>query len=89
MDVSEVLLLYLSGDSPNMIDIHIYPWVERFPMVEALAGIDILTDGRFPKLKQWAEDMQATSMVQDSFLTPEQHIRFAKSYMSGNTEYDP
>ena len=72
-----------------MIDLHIWPWVERFPAVKELTGVDSLPQDRFPKLKQWTEDMIGHPTVKAVYLTKEQHCRFFKSYLDGNPEYDP
>jgi glutathione S-transferase len=74
---------YLGGEAPNMLDFYLWPWIERFPMLDATHNVKILTADKFPKLTGWVKTMHQLPAVQATKQTDELHTVFAKSHFSG------
>ena len=72
-----------------MIDIHCWPYVERFPALCEVYDFDIITSERFPKLQEWTEDMHALPLVKALALPPAQHASFFRQTGTGHIDFDP
>lgn len=81
LDVFEHSLpgIFIGGSEPNMVDFHIWPWMERFPILQRVTTTDPLPKDRFPKLNSWVAAMKELPAVKESYLTPETHWAFVES----------
>lgn len=52
-------------------------------------GYPGLRSDQYPKLHQWVDDMTALPSVRKSYMEPEEHQKFVKSYLAGEPVYDP
>ncbi len=73
-----------------MVDFYVWPWFERLPVLQA-SGYAGLQSNTFPKLCHWMEDMKALPAVKQSYIEPEGHVQFFKSYLADiySIMYDP
>jgi len=81
----------LTGESPKMLDYHIWPWFERIEMVERLdSGVDILPKDKFPKLNSWVVHMKEYPAVRASMVGTAQLVKFFESMhkKDGIPDYD-
>ncbi|XP_069970736.1 pyrimidodiazepine synthase isoform X2 [Penaeus vannamei] len=72
--------MFYGGEKPGMLDYMIWPWVERLPMAEMMAGgLKVFQQETFPKLSSWMEAMIQDKVVQATYLPPEAHIEYLTS----------
>ncbi len=87
-----VMCYYLlpAGAQPGLVDFYMWPWFERLPVLQAHGYAGLQSDA-FPKLLQWVEDVKAHPTVKLSYIEPEGHIKFYKSYLADiySIVYDP
>ncbi|XP_053649938.1 pyrimidodiazepine synthase isoform X2 [Cherax quadricarinatus] len=80
---------FFAGAKPGMLDYMIWPWVERLPMAQQMAGDDdALPEERYLKLLSWMTNMKEEPAVRATFMSPETHLKFLLSHISGSPEYD-
>jgi len=79
---------YFGGDSPSMLDLHIWPWFERMAIIKIVSGKDPLPQDRAPKLRAWVETMMKLPAVKATCFTAETHLKFIQSYRDGTPDYD-
>jgi len=81
---------FFGGDKPGMLDYMIWPWAERLPMIHLMAGCDdFILPETSPKMSSWMEAMKEDAAVKSTYITPEIHLRFLTSHVSGNPpDYD-
>jgi len=73
---------YFFGDKPSMLDLHLWPWIERFPAMEKIVGKTLLPADQFPKLHTWIKTMLALPAVKTTMFSPEIHYEFYKPILS-------
>jgi len=76
---------YFGGDKPNMVDLHLWPFFERFPMADQIASIHVLPPAQFPKLTAWIGAMLEVPSVKATYTEPKIHVEFFTPYLSGST----
>jgi glutathione S-transferase len=74
---------YFGGEQPTILDIHMWPWFERMPMLEQLTGMKILPEDKFPKLTAWVKTMNELPTVQATRRTLDMHVDFIKPVLAG------
>jgi len=74
---------YFGGDHPSMLDFHAWPWFERMPTLEQIAGVTALPDAKFSKLNAWVNAMNELPTIQATRISDELHVEFVKSYLGG------
>ncbi|ALC43102.1 CG6776, partial [Drosophila busckii] len=80
---------YFSGSQPGYVDYMLWPWFERFPVLEYYLKERYSFDKqRFAKISAWIELMLKDPVVQSHFVTPEQHIEYWRTRKAGQTNYD-
>ncbi|XP_069970735.1 pyrimidodiazepine synthase isoform X1 [Penaeus vannamei] len=81
--------MFYGGEKPGMLDYMIWPWVERLPMAEMMAGgLKVFQQETFPKLFAWVEKMKEDKAVSAVFISAESHFKFLKSHVDGAPDYD-
>ncbi|KAF0308890.1 Pyrimidodiazepine synthase [Amphibalanus amphitrite] len=85
---------FFFGDRPGMLDLMIWPWVERFPAARKL-GVTSLPTGEMPPpppeikhFHEWVMRMTQHPEVKSCSVTTEDHMKFIKSFIAGNPDYD-
>jgi len=73
---------YFGGDKPSMLDFHIWPWFERFPMLERVVGTTLLPADQFPKLNAWVKVIQELPAVKSTFFDTNTHFEFVKPILA-------
>lgn len=77
---------YFGGTNVSMLDLHIWPWFERFPVVGKVLNEDLLEG--FPRLKKWKKEMEELPCVKLTSFPIEDHGVFFSSFITGNPKYD-
>ncbi len=82
-----------TGDRLGLVDVHVYPWFERFPVIRYLSKLagheyDPLPVASFPNLTAWAERMEALPEVKETMLPREWHMEFMMKLRARQPEYD-
>ncbi|CAF1268722.1 unnamed protein product [Rotaria sordida] len=78
---------YFGGSKPAMVDYMLWPWFERFPLLND-AGFQLNADGKLPKLAAWTKAMEANETVQKVKVPLELMKKFMNGYLQGKVEYD-
>lgn len=85
---------FFCGDRPGMLDLMIWPWVERFPAARKM-GVTSLPTGEMPPpppeikhFHEWVMRMSQNSVVKSCLISTENHMKFVQSYMAGTPDYD-
>lgn len=52
---------YWFGESISLVDLTLYPWFERWPVIEHYRGFQLLSD--FPRLQQWRDAVSQRESV--------------------------
>jgi len=80
---------YFGGDQPSMLDLHMWPWFERMPTLEQVAGVTALPDAKFSKLNAWVKAMNELPTIEATRLSDDLHVQFIKEYLRGDVpNYD-
>jgi len=80
---------YLGGDQASLLDLHVWPWMERMPMLEELAEISVMSAEKFPKLNAWMKTMHELPAVQATRFSDNMHLGFVRSFLAGGVpDYD-
>ncbi|XP_011137460.1 pyrimidodiazepine synthase [Harpegnathos saltator] len=80
---------FFGGGSPGMLDILMWPWVEKAKALPLLykqaADFD---KERFPKLMRWIIEMKEQPFVKENKSSYEQFAQYMETVRSGKPEYD-
>ncbi|XP_061181294.1 glutathione S-transferase omega-1-like [Saccostrea echinata] len=79
---------FFGGEQVMMIDFMIWPWFERFFILEKVLSQMIVTGESMPKLYAWTQRMLGCSAVQECRHPEERHLAFFQSYKTGVPNYD-
>lgn len=82
----ELTANFFGGDQVKLIDFHLWPFFERFPMILQLTGSDLLPSARFPKLTAWVARLRGGEVpaVKTATLGTDLHLKFMNSgYLKG------
>lgn len=80
---------FFGGAKPGMLDLMIWPWLERIPLLATLGGDSFtLPSKRLPNLTNWTAAMLSQEPVRNSYLKPEIHAKFMASRKMNNPIYD-
>ena len=72
-----------------MLDLHIWPFFERVPVVGAIAGVDMEPKAdSHPHLITWIAAMENSNTVKKVLLPFDLHKRFIESILAGEEQYD-
>ena len=69
------------------MDLHIWPFIEKFLAFPTIYGVDVLPKTEFPKLNGWVEAMQQTEAVKAVVYPMEYLPKYALVYQRGE-EFD-
>jgi pyrimidodiazepine synthase len=78
---------YFGGSTPAMVDYMLWPWFERFPLLNE-KGFILNTDGKHPKLAAWIRTMENDKNVQQIKVPEAVLKKFMDGYVQGKPEYD-
>ena len=70
-----------------MIDYMIWPWLDRIEFLEFSKKIE-LEPAKFPKIRQYIQNMNELQVVKDLHIPAEQVGKFLKTMASGEPDYD-
>ncbi|XP_046375188.2 glutathione S-transferase omega-1-like [Haliotis rufescens] len=79
---------FFGGSSVQMVDLMIWPHVERFDAVTQLVKEARVTADRYPKLTKWIENMGKVPAVQQCRWDTPAHIHFIETTKAGKPDYD-
>ncbi|KAI4471170.1 glutathione s-transferase n-terminal domain [Holotrichia oblita] len=82
---------FFGGDSPNMVDYMIYPWVQRGPVAYCLYNEDYrLPAGSLPHLRVWSSKMSKLEVVKlSNTFDIHRYAKYYKQYpVKASVEYD-
>lgn len=65
---------FFGGSEPMILDFHMWPFVERFAVLEKTLGEKVLTDDELPKLINWQKNMETLDCVKKTRKEPEEHL---------------
>ena len=68
-----------------MVDYHLWPHFERFPVADQIASVHILPAAQFPKLTAWVATMLELPAVKATRFDPKTHVGFITPYLKGET----
>ncbi|ESN94052.1 hypothetical protein HELRODRAFT_180212 [Helobdella robusta] len=71
---------YFGGDHPNLVDLHIWPWFERFELVKQVSGHEFMKEGVYPKLDHWMKTMYELPAVKACLTPTKDNVEFIKQY---------
>ncbi|PSN30060.1 Pyrimidodiazepine synthase [Blattella germanica] len=81
--------VFFGGYTPGMLDYMIWPWFERIEALKVLGGDKLaIPKNRIPKLQNWTKLMVQDDAVKVSYISPENHAKFLKSFATGSVDYD-
>lgn len=67
----------------------LWPWFERFPVVNAVVPETTITSSNFPRLASWIKHMYELPAVKQTIFDTESHTRFLTSLrIENNPDYD-
>lgn len=73
------------GDKPAFADYMIWPWLERLEVMKLVKGLKYDECSNLPG---YIERMKQLPAVKATYIKPESHAKFYKSYMAGEADYD-
>lgn len=65
----------------------IWPWLERLPVLSRMKDVRV-SESEYPKLIAYMERMKQLPAVKETYIDPENHFKFYKSYLVGEANYD-
>ncbi|XP_076245111.1 pyrimidodiazepine synthase [Calliopsis andreniformis] len=80
---------FFGGTQPGMLDILIWPWVERRKTLFMInkESVDVI-DGDFSYLKQWIAKMRAQPFVQENECSLPKFVQLLENLQAGKVDYD-
>lgn len=80
---------FFGGDNPGMLDILMWPWVERAKALPLFCKQPASFDkDRFPKLMRWIVEMKDQPFVKENKCSYEQFTKHLEAMKAGNYDYD-
>lgn len=72
-----------------ILDFHIWPFVERFAVLEKTYGDKVLTEDELPKLINWQKNMETLDCVEKTRKEPEEHMIYLSARLKNELpDYD-
>ena len=65
--IKVITIVYLTGNSPCMVDFMIWPWFERVPVLTVIAPEAEIDSKKFPHLTSWMKLMMQLPAVQQTY----------------------
>ncbi|KAK7082556.1 Glutathione S-transferase omega-1 [Halocaridina rubra] len=78
---------FFGGNTPGMLDYILWPFGERFPVVE-ISARKMLPQTELPLLKSWMQNMKEDRAVKAVYIPPEIHKMYLEDSLSGKPGYD-
>ncbi|XP_013389063.1 pyrimidodiazepine synthase [Lingula anatina] len=78
---------FMMGDTISLVDLYIWPWLERVGMTSVVTGVGYPED-QLPKLKAYMSHMMKVPAVKEVTLDTDVHVAFAKTHFTGNPDFD-
>lgn len=80
--------IFFGGEKPGMLDLMIWPWLERVPPLAVMGGDSYKLPPKFTKLISWSAAMTADENVKIYSLTPQVHAKFLGSRKTDKYDFD-
>ncbi|XP_018018710.1 glutathione S-transferase omega-1 isoform X2 [Hyalella azteca] len=78
---------FFGGSQPGLLDLAIWPWFERMPLLPLVFHRTALT-AKQANLMKWVSAMEEVPAVKALLIPAEEHAKFMTSFMAGAPEYD-
>ena len=80
---------HFGGESPNMTDYMIWPWIERLPiMVLCWHGEKFDVPSSLQQYNGWVEKMLQVPAVKQYAVTTDQHFQFRQEMMTKTKDWN-
>ncbi|XP_076170173.1 pyrimidodiazepine synthase [Ptiloglossa arizonensis] len=80
---------FFGGTQPGMLDILMWPWVERRKSLSLIYQKSIsFNDGSFSHIMEWIREMKAQPFVQENECSHEKFAQLIADLKKGNVNYD-
>jgi len=79
---------YLGGASVAMVDLMVWPWLERLGLLSSVAPDLIPSKATFPNLAAYIVAMLEVPAVKATIFDLDTHLKFVMSFKAGNPDYD-
>ncbi|KAK1125578.1 hypothetical protein K0M31_005938 [Melipona bicolor] len=81
--------VYFGGTQPGMLDILMWPWVERRKSLSLIYDEPTnFNDGNFSHLMKWMQEMKAQPFVHENECSYEKFAQLVKDLKTGNVDFD-
>ncbi|XP_031370428.1 pyrimidodiazepine synthase-like [Apis dorsata] len=81
--------VYFGGTQPGMLDILMWPWVERRKSLSLIYEEPThFNDGSFSHLMKWMQEMKAQPFIQENECSHEKFAQLVKDLKTGNVDFD-
>ncbi|XP_003695287.1 pyrimidodiazepine synthase [Apis florea] len=81
--------VYFGGTQPGMLDILMWPWVERRKSLSLIYEEPThFNDGNFSHLMKWMQEMKAQPFIQENECSHEKFAQLVKDLKTGNVDFD-
>ncbi|CAK9803575.1 Pyrimidodiazepine synthase [Anthophora plagiata] len=81
--------VYFGGDQPGMLDLMMWPWVERRKALSVIYNEPInLNDGNFSHLMKWMQGMKEQLFVKENECSHEKFAQLIKDWKEGTVDFD-
>lgn len=77
-----------AGAQVGLADLHMWPFFERVPAVNAISDLDLLPAASFPRLTAWIAAMENVDAVKNCRVATDIYRRFLESFLAGDPKYD-
>jgi glutathione S-transferase len=71
-----------------MIDLNLWPWLERLSLMQKVAPELVPTKANYPTLFAYMNAMLQQPAVKACYFDAETHQKFAQSFIDGKPDYD-
>lgn len=80
---------FYGGDEPGMLDILMWPWVERAKSLSLIYKQSLSLDKEnIPNIMKWISEMRTQDFVQENYCSYEKFGKFIINMKSGNVDFD-
>lgn len=81
--------VYFGGSQPGMLDLLMWPWVERRKSLSIIYGEPTyFNDGNFTHLMKWMQEMREQPFVKENECKHEKFAQLIKDMKSGDVDFD-
>ncbi|CAD5113373.1 DgyrCDS2545 [Dimorphilus gyrociliatus] len=86
---AEIKDKFFGGSEPVLLDFHMWPFIERFAVLEKTLGEKVMTEDELPKLIKWRKNMEDLDCVKKIRKEPEEHMIYLSARLKNELpDYD-